>query len=162
MSLTWRSRSMTGITRCSSSSAPGVCAPGRVDSPPISIMSAPSAMSLQAVRDGRVSLAVTATVPEGIRGDIQNTHDQAATGCRTGIWQQSNHPAQSAMRKTDWPDRNCCGTSFAGSATGPMLTGRLTDTWLIILARTARHRRRSTRTTTCYPSLPGGAARGQP
>ena len=44
---------MTGTTRRSSSSTGTRAAPGRVDSPPTSTMSAPSATNCEAVRDGR-------------------------------------------------------------------------------------------------------------
>ncbi len=46
----WAARaSMTGTTRCRSSAASTASAPGRVDSPPTSITSAPAAIMLESV-----------------------------------------------------------------------------------------------------------------
>ena len=71
-------RGRPGATRRSSSSALTRCAPGRVDSPPTSTMSAPCGGQLQAVLDRRRRVEPRAAVGERVRRDVDDAHDQAA------------------------------------------------------------------------------------
>ena len=66
-----RARPGPAPRRCPTGSAPG-----RVDSPPTSTTSAPSASSLRPWRTAASGSAQRATVGEGVRGDVQDTHDQ--------------------------------------------------------------------------------------
>ena len=68
-------RSMTGMTRASSSSADTGAAPGRVDSPPTSTIAAPSVDHALGPRHRGIDARVPAAVGEGIRGDVQHAHD---------------------------------------------------------------------------------------
>ena len=52
--------------------------PGRVDSPPTSTQSAPSADDLAPVRERGVMVEVAPAVRERIRGHVDDTHDQGA------------------------------------------------------------------------------------
>ena len=70
------SRSITGSTRRSSSSSPTGSAPGRVDSPPTSRMSAPSADEAQPVLHGGVGVEEQPAVRERVGRHVHDSHDQ--------------------------------------------------------------------------------------
>ena len=67
---------MTGMTRRISSSPRPRAAPGRVDLPPTSTISAPSACSVQAMRDRNPGLDEPAAVRKAVRRDVDHAHDQ--------------------------------------------------------------------------------------
>ena len=71
-----RKPSITGTTRSISSAGSTGSAPGRVDSPPTSRMSAPSATKAKTVLHGVVDAAEHAAVTEGVRGHVDDAHDQ--------------------------------------------------------------------------------------
>ena len=73
---------ITGTTRPASVAADTRCAPGLVDSPPTSMMSAPSAASCDAAGDGRGRIEIPATVGERVGGDVQHAHHHGAVGGR--------------------------------------------------------------------------------
>ena len=65
----------TGSTRRSSSSTGTGSAPGRVDSPPTSTMSAPSCGQPQPVLDGAAASACCAAVAEAVGRDVEDAHE---------------------------------------------------------------------------------------
>ena len=76
---------MTGRMRdCSSAGEMGV-ALGRVDSPPMSRMSAPSSRSLRAwVRASALGGVEVAAVGEGVGGEVEDAHDEGSGAEREG------------------------------------------------------------------------------
>ncbi len=68
------SASITGTTRASSSVTSGRVAPGRVDSPPTSRMSAPSASSRRPWAIADVGVGVETAVGEGVGRDVDDPH----------------------------------------------------------------------------------------
>ena len=72
------SLSRTGISRRSSSSLWPVHAPGRLDTAPTSMMSAPSLPHLQGTLQGSAGLQIAPAIGKGIRGDIENPHNVGA------------------------------------------------------------------------------------
>ena len=77
--LTWpASASITGITRRSSSSTGTGSAPGRVDSPPTSTISAPSSIIWLRSRDRPFTVEPLPAVGERVGGDVEDPHHQGA------------------------------------------------------------------------------------
>ena len=68
----------TGRTRACSSSTGTRSAPGRVDSPPTSTMSAPSAARIATASDGVLEGEETSPVGEGVRRHVEDAHDDGA------------------------------------------------------------------------------------
>ena len=71
-----RSRFNTGIKRRSSSASEMRDDPGRVDSAPMSMMSAPCSSSLDGAGEGAIGILVFPAVRERIRSDVDHAHDQ--------------------------------------------------------------------------------------
>ncbi len=69
---------MTGTTRAISSSAVTRLLPGRVDSPPMSMMSAPSAASFLSLAKSGVGISELSAVGKAVRRDVQNRHHDRA------------------------------------------------------------------------------------
>ena len=76
------SPSITGTTRSSSTSAATLEAPGRVDSPPMSRIAAPSDSSVRRVRDRARRIEVAAAVGERIRRDVDDPHQRECMAIR--------------------------------------------------------------------------------
>ena len=68
----------TGRTRCNSSDSETGVAPGRVDSPPISRMSAPSAINCRACAMAAFGIEELAAVRKAVRRDVHDAHDERA------------------------------------------------------------------------------------
>ena len=116
-----------------SSSMPIGSAPGRVNSPPMSRMSAPSASSRRACAMAAVRVQKLPAVGEAVRRDVDDAHDAGpsraqagdrrgaahraarparASSRRAGLWASS--PADSTCRRTVLPSRSI--TSAAANA----------------------------------------------
>ena len=63
-----------GTTRASSSASVTGAAPGRVDSPPTSMICAPFVEHALGVRDRRIERVVRSPVGEGVGGHVENAH----------------------------------------------------------------------------------------
>ena len=72
------SPSTTGSTRASSSSSGSGSAPGRVDSPPTSSRSAPSATICSAASTARAGIEQSAAVGKRVGRDVEDAHDERA------------------------------------------------------------------------------------
>ncbi len=73
-----RNRAITGTTRRNSSSNSTGWAPGRVDSPPTSMMAAPSSAICTPLRDRIIEPYELPAVRKRVRRDIQHAHDDRA------------------------------------------------------------------------------------
>ena len=94
------SRSITGMTRCCSISADTAGAPGRVLSPPMSIMSAASSNHFQSMFKRSLRIKELCRVGKGVGCYIEDAHDQRAcqrkfapfcppdTGSGEGVFQE--------------------------------------------------------------------------
>ena len=71
-----RNFAITGNTRANSSSAETGAAPGRVDSPPTSMICRALRRHADTVLDGFLGREKLAAVRKRIRGDIEHSHDQ--------------------------------------------------------------------------------------
>ncbi len=76
--------SMTGSTRRHSSSMSIGSEPGRVDSPPMSRISAPSASSCSAMGDGGLGCEITAAVGKAVGRDVDDAHDTGPVERKAG------------------------------------------------------------------------------
>jgi hypothetical protein len=79
-SLCARMASMTGTTRRHSSAASTGSEPGRVDSPPMSMRSAPWARHFERAFDGAIAVMVAPAVAERVGRDVQDAHDERGAG----------------------------------------------------------------------------------
>lgn len=71
----WAMAATTKSTQAASTAGSTGCAPGRVDSPPTSMMSAPAARNSHACATRPTGVEELSTIAEGIWGDIQDAND---------------------------------------------------------------------------------------
>ena len=103
-----RTPSITGSTRSSSTSSDTPSEPGRVDSPPMSTIAAPSSTWRSASSMASVRIEEAAAVGEGVRRDVDDAHQHRAGQAR---FERGGHAAHRTARR---PSPATCGRGRGG------------------------------------------------